>query len=122
MEIITDNELVVKGMYQLLFMDSAPKGIHEDLWARMEDAVKAAGEGNVSIRWTEGHAEQQHIDAGVSTPMDKDGNDGADALATRAVETIRVPDQVSRHYHTRRTVAMATQRMMVECAIARKKI
>ena len=120
-EITSDNESVVKGVYQILFSDSTPKGTHEDLWARMEEAIKAAGKGNVSIRWTKGHAEQQHIDAGVSTPFDKAGNDGADALATKAVDAIRVPEHVSQHYHTRRLVAIATQRMMVECAMARKE-
>ena len=50
----------------------------------MEAAVRKMGKGAAGVRWTKGHATQEHIDQGYSNPADQYGNDQADKLATMA--------------------------------------
>ena len=52
-----------------------------DLWDHFEKALRAKGTNAVNLTWVKGHATQQHIDAGVSNPVDKSGNDAADEAA-----------------------------------------
>ena len=98
-----------------------PEGTHQDLWTRMEAAVERLGKGAVGIRWTKGHATQQHTDQGYSTLEDQYGNGRADQLATTAQERWKIQEATRENFHTRRTAARVMQRMMVACASARKK-
>ena len=119
-EIVTDNEAVVKGMFQIIFLDRCPTGSHEDLWRRVYEENKRLGLGRVAVRWTKGHATDEDIEAGRSTQEDKEGNDAADALATVAVDNSRLPSEITKLYYAKRKVAMTVQKMMVACALARK--
>ena len=119
-EIATDNESVVKGMFQIIFLDKCPMGSHEDLWRRAYEESRRLGLGRVAVRWTKGHATEEDIETGRSTQEDKEGNDAADALATLAVDANRLPPETTGLYHAKRKVAMTVQRMMVACALARK--
>ena len=52
------------------------------------NAVRARVIGNQTIRKVKGHATQEHIDQGKSTPYDKDGNDQSDQLADESATTL----------------------------------
>ena len=80
--IVTDNESVVKGIYQIIFRDMSLVGSHQELWRRVYEEAKRLGLGRVAVRWTKGHATREDIEAGRSTEEDAKGNDAADALAT----------------------------------------
>ena len=79
------------------------------------------GKGAAGIRWTKGHATQEHIDQGYSSLADQYGNDRADHLATMAQDGWKIQAANKEYFYTRRTAARAMQRMMVACALARKK-
>ena len=55
-----------------------------DLWQVYWDLVVHKGPHSLAMSKVKGHAKQHHIDAGLSTPRDQEGNDMADSLATRA--------------------------------------
>ena len=56
-----------------------------DLWAVFCAVVRAKGPHSVLFSWTKGHAEQEHIDAGISTPFKRDANKQADHNADLGV-------------------------------------
>ena len=74
-----------------------------------------------AIRWTKGHATQQHIDEGYSSLLDQAGNDHADSLATQAQRVRMIEGTIEAYYFIRRRAAHLMQRLMVACALARKK-
>ena len=120
-EVVSDNDRVVKGTYRVILGGSKPGGAHQDLWDRMGAAIKKLGAGGASIRWTKGHATQEHIDQGLSNPEDQHGNFQADHLATMAQSEWKVEGTIEGYFRTRRRAARTMQRMMIECAIARKE-
>ena len=120
-EVVSDNDWVVKGTYRIIMGQGRPEGAHQDLWIRMEAAISKLGRGAAGIRWTKGHATQEHIDQGYSNQADQYGNDKADKLATLAQEDWKVNVATKEYFYTRRTAAKVMQRMMVACALARKK-
>ena len=54
-----------------------------DLWAHFAKAVKAKGTRGIQITWVKGHANEAHIEAGVTDLFKKQGNDEADNCADR---------------------------------------
>ena len=56
-----------------------------DLWSHFEAAVKAKGPNSIRISWVKGHADQAHIEAGLTTTAHKVGNDRADLVADKGV-------------------------------------
>ena len=91
----TDNESVVKGMHQKIFLDKCPRGSDEDLWKRAYGEVRRLGLGRVAVRWTKGHATREDSQAGRSTEEGTRGNDAADALATIAVDNRSLPKEIT---------------------------
>ena len=57
-----------------------------DLWHDYWHAICAKGPNSVALSKVKGHATIQDIQSGITTPMDKHGNDVADSLATQARE------------------------------------
>ena len=57
-----------------------------DLWQEFQDLaqLRARAECPFQLMKTKGHAKQVHIDAGLSNPIDKVGNDKADSICTEA--------------------------------------
>ena len=66
--------------------DKRPRALANDgdLWAHFCCAVKAKSPGSIRISWVKGHADQKHIDAGLTTATDLVGNHKADATADEA--------------------------------------
>ena len=89
-EVVSDNDWVVKGTYRIIMGQGKPEGAHQDLWTRMEAAISKLGRGATGIRWTKGHATQEHIDQGYSNQADQHGNDQAEKLATLAQENWKI--------------------------------
>ena len=87
----------------------------------MEAAIRRMGRGTAAIRWTKGHATQEHIEQGLSNPVDQYGNDQADKLATMVQGEWKIKEETREYFFTRRTAARVMQRMMIACALARKK-
>ena len=58
-----------------------------DLWSTMERIIKHKGAHSMRISWVKGHAQQKHIDQGLSSEQHKTGNDRADVLADRGVDS-----------------------------------
>ena len=56
-----------------------------DLWQIMDDIIKAKGPQSLRVTWTKGHATEEHIQQGKSTPLRKLGNDKADQAADKGV-------------------------------------
>jgi len=52
----------------------------------MYNIILGKGLSALNVSWCKGHANQEHIDKGVSTPLLKIGNDKADENATKGVE------------------------------------
>ena len=52
-----------------------------DLWEHFYLAVKRKGSKAVKITWVKGHATQEHINKGITTAVNKEGNDKADSVA-----------------------------------------
>ena len=47
---------------------------------------ETAGRGQIRVAWTKGHAKEEHIAAGLSTPEEKRRNDEVDLLADKGRE------------------------------------
>ena len=60
-------------------------GVQTDggLWEQAWLAILKRGVANQTLRKVKGHATQEDIEAGRSTPEDKKGNDNSDANADR---------------------------------------
>ena len=56
-----------------------------DLWQMLEKIIKSKGKHALRVTWCKGHANQKHIDSGITTATHKAGNDEADLLADRGV-------------------------------------
>ena len=52
-----------------------------DLWEHFHDSLKSKSPEAVKIKWTKGHAKQIHVDKGITTIKNKNGNDKADENA-----------------------------------------
>eukprot|EP00969_Alexandrium_andersonii_P304011 13438395-Alexandrium_andersonii.AAC.1 len=64
-------------------------GPNGDLWAAVAKLMAERGEGAQEVIKVKGHARDEHLVAGVSTPAQKRGNDKADLHAGRAVDRER---------------------------------
>ena len=73
----------------------------------------------VVVSWVKGHAKQIDIDRGRTTKEDKEGNDGADALAVVGANMHCAAPEVVEAGRERRGVAMSVQRMMLAILHAR---
>ena len=64
-----------------------PWGLQKDgdLWKLFHDLAHAKGLSSIHITWVKGHAKQHHIDQGLLTADDADGNDKADTLASLGI-------------------------------------
>ena len=51
-----------------------------DLWEHFYCAARQKGPSSIRLTWVKGHATQEHIDQGISTPTKKVGNDEADII------------------------------------------
>ena len=64
--------------------------------------------------WVEGHATKVHIDREITTTLDKQGNDAADALASAAAAPHEAPQALAEAATKRQRVAVSTHVLVVE--------
>ena len=67
----------------------------------------------MQVSWVKGHAKQVDIDRGRTTEEDKEGNDGADALAVAGSKLHVVHSEVLEAARTRKQFAICVQQMTV---------
>lgn len=58
-----------------------------DLWEAMKKLIKIEGRHSTRISWVKAHAQQEHIDQGLTTQQHPTGNDDADKLANQRVDS-----------------------------------
>ena len=68
-----------------------------------------------------GHAKERHVASGEVLPIDKIGNDNADALAVKGGEVHAAPASVVAAFERRRKMSRATHRMMLRILEARQR-
>ena len=93
-------------------------GDHADLWNLLGGDLRSRAT-VVVVSWVKGHAKQIDIDRGRTTKEDKEGNDGADALAVAGANMHCAAPEVVEAGRERRDVAMSVQRMMLAILHAR---
>ncbi len=86
--ITLDSEAVVGQLNELISNGPGkPRNDNADIWRAIEPLVcEAAGRGQIRVTWTKGHATEEHIAAGRSTPEEKRRNDEVDLLADKGRE------------------------------------
>ena len=63
-----------------------PKDDHVDIWPSVKRCLRQrAATQAIRVTWCRGHASEEDVEAGLITRIDRDGNHGADELATRGV-------------------------------------
>ena len=89
------------------------KLFHDFAHAKGLDAIKlfhdfahAKGLDAISITWVKGHAKQHHIDDGITTAEDAEGNDKADTLASLGIEEHMDGLQHLANYYRSKQVAL----------------
>ena len=101
----TDSMAYTKKLKRLLAGEDLttrrPWGIQTDgdLWAIMESIIHKKGAHSINVKWVKGHAKQADMNEGRSCPLDKEGNDNADNLASRGIlEFIDGLSQLAAYY------------------------
>ena len=84
--ITLDNEAVVNLACALINNSHNVFTNDKDLWQEARQAIfpEAAPQLKVKVSWTKGHATDEHIAKGLSTPLEKERNIQADILAEQA--------------------------------------
>ena len=119
LDIRTDSEYVCKGVASLDRLASGHwQGDHADLWNLLGKEL-ASRSSAVKVSWVKGHAKQVDITRGRSTKEDKEGNDGADALARAGAKLHAIQSEVLEAAMQRRHWAASVQQMMVTILHAR---
>jgi hypothetical protein len=86
----TDCKAVIQGHHYILKMLARGRKCrfanrtNGDLWSRWQEVVVARGVRSAQLRWTKGHATQEHVDSGITTEWDKLNNDVVDKWADEA--------------------------------------
>ena len=82
-----------------------------DLWAVLEKLVRSKGERSVLMSWCKGHANDTHIQQGITTLKDKLGNDASDQIATKGGQGLHT-QQVQELAHLQHIRAKAYARVL----------
>ena len=120
LEVRTDSKWVFEGASAWeTWRHSGWVGDHCDLWHELSSLMQVRIS---SLRFTKvkGHAEQHDVDNGHARQIDKDGNDGADAVAVRGARHHAAPEQLSLAAAKRKSCAMAVHKMMLRILHARR--
>ena len=113
LNIRTDSDYVCKGVTSLDGLATGHRqGDHADLWSLL-DKEFASRSSAVKVTWVKGHVKQIDVTRGRCTKEDKEGNDGADALARAGAQLHAIPAEVLEAAQQRRHWATSVQQMMV---------
>lgn len=119
LDIRSDSEYVCAGCSSWrAWIQTGWKGEHSDLWHSLAEELQRRAS-TVKVSWVKGHAKRIDIERGRTTELDKWGNDGADALAVRAAQTHRVPEEFLISASLRKHSAKNVQQMMITVLKAR---
>ena len=92
LDVASDSANVVKTLGLLIanvdFRPGKPWGLmsNGDLWQVVQQLVKQRGANNIKIRKVKGHADDTHLNAGITSAKDLRGNNISDDLATEGRE------------------------------------
>ena len=113
-EIRTDSEYVFKGARSWRqWCGAGWQGDHQDLWAELASQLQQRAHGSVLFTKVVGHATAQQVRRGVVERIDCEGNNAADALATRAADSHAAPRELVLRADLRLEQAVATHKMML---------
>jgi len=119
LDIRSDSEYVCNSFQLLQGLATVDwQGDHADLWNLLGNEL-ASRSSVVQVSWVKGHAKQVDITRGRSTKEDKEGNDGADALAVAGAKLHAIPSEVLEAARQRIHWATSVQQMMVTVLKAR---
>jgi ribonuclease HI len=110
----TDSKIVYDGMQHRDWRRLAASDI-SDAWAEVEEccARLEAADLQVVVYKVKGHITQAMVDADVCTALDKEGNDKADALASRGASMAQISDADSESIESWDSRAMHIQRRLL---------
>ena len=97
----------------------APGCSNLDLWGELAQELYRR-RGQVAVIWVKGHAEQIHIDRGITTALDKCGNDSADALASAAAASHAAPHLLLQAATRRKQHALALHWFAIDVLAQRR--
>ena len=121
LEIRTDSQYVFNGASSWQdWRCRGWRGDHADLWTEFSVLMEARGTIDTAFTKVVGHAKAEQVRRGLVEQIDKDGNDGADALATLAADAHAAPSQLAKRAEQRVTQAAAVHRMMLGILTARR--
>ena len=121
LEIRTDSDHVVQGVRCIRDCGHYAGRENADLWCLLQQLVLTRPNDCLQINWVKGHAKACHVERGITTLEDKEGNDAADALATNGATEHAAPDSLLLDAAWKQTAAKTAQRMMIEILTARWK-
>jgi hypothetical protein len=96
-------------------------GDNADLWLVLLNTLGTRQKESVIVTKVKGHAKERHVASGEVLPIDKWGNDSADALAVKGGEVHEAPAHVVAAFKRRRKMSRATHRMMLRIVEARQR-
>lgn len=119
LDIRTDSEYVQKGVaLWRSWHGSGWAGEHCDLWGLLAAELNSRAN-PVSVSWVKGHAKMIDVQRGRTTLLDKDGNDGADALAVAGAAQHAIDTDIVSLSDLRKKRAKDVHRMFI--AIVRER-
>ena len=119
LEVRTDSNYVVNGVLSWQQRRAHGCSDNSDLWSKLTQILHTRPLHALAIVWVKGHANESHIERGITTWEDKVGNDAADALATSAAALHSIDNQVALEAAFRSEAASAAQQMMLRILEAR---
>ena len=119
LEVRTDSSYVVQGAQCLKTNGCYTGRDNVTLWNKLQHLVLERPADSLLVCWVKGHATEHHILRGLSTREDKEGNDGADSLATRGAALHAAPEHLPRDAAWTLAAAKTVQRMMIAILVAR---
>jgi hypothetical protein len=90
---------------------------HLDLWRQIEIQYSLRFS-PIKVTWVKGHISQAQVDEGLSSQVDKDGNDAADRAAVHGSSVHACPDSVIKAFHdnSKHMIQVALVYVQIACA------
>lgn len=118
----SDSQYVVHGVTNLLKGYSLPfDGEHHDLWVQIEQFLLSRTE-PFTITWVKGHATQEQVELGISSSLDKEGNDAADRLAVAGAAQHSCSSMMEKQMQQHISQSVDLALMYTEIACARTEV
>ena len=110
--ITLDNKAVVQDLIRVIQGNDTPKDDNVDIWPSVKKCLRQrASTQSIQVTWCRGHTSEDDVIAGLITKADRDGNHGADELATKGVLLNNNHSRLIRVARQRKTVTVLQQAM-----------